>query len=206
MSVVHIIDTLTQWAKSNICSQIKLKVPPSNDAAVDAGYDYKLVTPTAFSMYVPTSDKLPPSILSPFPSLCVSFVNGEDETANGKGFLNVQFLFSAWDPGLHSKDWLIPTQNNTWKCWECEEAENYFQRTADGWRDAWNFVDIALRKLESTTNIEGFVIDRTTPIKFGPLNEQEAVPELYAAWFAWLTFRVTYPLTQRYIENTQDLL
>ncbi|MBP1580801.1 MAG: hypothetical protein J6A26_00190 [Oscillospiraceae bacterium] len=206
MSIVHLIDTLTDWAKTNICSQIKLKVPPSNEAAVDAGYEYKLVTPAAFSMYIPTSDKLPPSIFSPFPSLCVGFVNGEDTPATGRGAVDVQLMFSTWDPGLHGEDWLIPTKYKEWKQWSGEDAENYFQRSGDGWRDAWNFVDIALRKLESTTNINGFVIDRASPIKFGPLNEQEAIPDLYATWFAWVSFRVTYPLTQRNIENIQDLL
>lgn len=206
MSVVHLIDTLTAWAKANICSQIKLKVPPSNDEAVDAGYEYKLETPTAFPMYVPTSDKLPPSILSPFPSLCVRFTNGEDTLATGRGFVDMQFCFSAWDPGLHGEDWLIPSKDGGFNRWSGEKAEEYFKRTGDGWRDVWNFVDIARRKLESTTNIDGFVIDRATPIRFGPLVEQEAIPDLYPTWFAWVSFRVTYPLTQRNIDGINELL
>ena len=37
MSVVHMLDTLTEWARQNICEQIKLKVPPENTAPDDSG-------------------------------------------------------------------------------------------------------------------------------------------------------------------------
>lgn len=58
------------------------------------------------------------------------------------------------------------------------EAEEYFDRNGDGWRDAWNLVDIALREIESRTNIAGYEIDRSTPVKFGPLTEQGGDPGL----------------------------
>jgi len=205
MSVVHLIDTLAEWAKNNVCEQVKLKVPPQNDEDVDAGYEYRLATPAVFPMYVPTSDKLPPNIHSPFPSLCVRFTGGEDAMANGSGHLDVQFCFSAWDPGLHGKDILAPNGDGTYRRWSGEEADAYFKRTGTGWRDVWNFVDVALRMLESVTHIGGYVIDRTVPIKYGPLTEQEAIPDLYPLWFAWISFRVNYQLV-RNIEQVQDLL
>lgn len=206
MSVVHLIDTLTEWARQNVCERIKLKVPPSNEeAAVDAGYAYELATPAAFSMYVPTSEKLPPNVHSPFPSLCVGFAAGQDEPAAGRGFVDVQFSFSAWDPGLHDRD-ILTFAGTDPKRWKGGEVENHFRRTGDGWRDAWNFVDIALRAVESVTNIGGYVIDRSTPIKFGPLTEQEAIPDLYPFWFAWISFRVSYPLTMRNIDDLKKFL
>lgn len=205
MSIAHLIDTLTEWAQDNICAQVKLKVPPQNDEAVDADYDYELATPAAFPMYVPSSDKLPPGIRSLFPSLCVRFVTGQDAQATGSGSLDVQFCFSTWDPGLHGEDILRRNSDGTYRRWTGEEAAQYFRRTGGGWRDAWNFVDTALRCLESTTNIGGFVIDRATPIKYGPLTEQEAIADLYPLWFAWVSFRVNYPLV-RNNEELQDLL
>lgn len=206
MSVVHLIDTLTEWARQNVCEHIQLKVPPSNpEDAVDAEYAYKLTTPAAFSMYVPTAEKLPPNAHPPLPSLCVGFATGQDEPAAGRGFVDVQFSFSTWDPGLHDKDILVPVGGNT-KRWETGEVENHFRRTGDGWRDAWNFVDIALRAVESVTHIGGYSIDRSTPIKFGPLAEQEGIPNLYPFWFAWVSFRVNYPLTMRNIEDLNEFL
>lgn len=206
MSVVHLIDTLTEWARQNVCEHIQLKVPPANETdAVDAGYRYELATPTAFPMYVPTAEKLSPPVHSPFPSLCVRFMTGQDEPAAGRGFVDVQFCFSTWDPGLHDKDIYVLTKEDPER-WKRGEVEEHFRRTGDGWRDAWNFVDIALRAVESVTNIGGYMIDRSTPVKFGPLTEQEAIPDLYPFWFAWISFRVNYPLTMRNINDLKELL
>ena len=55
-------------------------------------------------------------------------------------------------------------------------------------------MDIALREIESRTNIAGYEIDRSTPVKFGPLTEQEAIPDFYPFWYAWISFTLTYPL------------
>ena len=205
MSVVRVIDTLTEWAKENICEKIKLKVPPLNEEANDAGYEYELATPAAFGMYVPTSEKLPPNVKSPFPSVCVRFTKGQDTPSENEGFVDVEFCFSTWDTGLHGKDILKPDGLNGFKRWSGAEADAYFKRNGEGWRDAWNFVDIALRAVESVTNIGGYVIDRNTPIMFGPLTEQESIPDLYPFWFAWISFRVKYPL-MRNIEEVQKYL
>lgn len=204
MPIVHLIDTLTEWAQKNICDHITLKVPPANEGeAVDAGYDYETAKPVAFPMYVPTSEKLPPNVRSPFPSLCVRFLTGEDTLADGDGFLDVQFVFSTWDPGTHGKDIFVPITADG-KRWTVN-GDTQFQRNADGWRDAWNFLDIARRAVESVTQIGGYTIDRSTPIKFGPLSEQEAIADLYPFWFAWLSFRVNYRLT-RNIEEFKNFL
>lgn len=204
MSLVYLIDELTEWARLNVCEKIKLKVPPANEVeAVDEGYAYELATPAAFAMYTPTSEKLPPGIHSPFPSLCVRFISGEDDPASGSGFVEVQFCFSAWDPGIHGKDILVPAERGCLQ-WKAEES-SAFRRNAEGWRDAWNFVDIALRAVESVTAIGRYPIDRSTPIKFGPLTEQEAISDLYPYWFAWMQFRVNYPLV-RNNEEFQNFL
>ena len=203
MSVVHVIDTLAEWAKQNICANVKLKMPPPNLEANDAEYSYKTVTPTVFPMYVPTSEKLPPSVHSPFPSLCVRFIKGADELKGSSGHLDVQFCFSAWDPGTHGQDVLHPIGDMMFRKQSAEYAD--YERNGKGWRDVWNFVDTALRAVESATNIGGYTIDRETPIEFGPLTEQESIPDFYPFWFAWLSFRVNYPL-QRNIKNIQKYL
>lgn len=206
MSATNLIDTLTEWARVNICDHIKLKQPPTDlEAPTADGYDYKLVCPAAFAMYVPTSEKLPPNVHAPFPSLCVRITAGQDEPASGSGFADVQFCFSTWDPGLHGKDVFKLGGSEIFAHWSREKADAYFKRNGDGWRDAWNFLDIGLRAVESVTHIGPFVIDRGTPIKYGALDEQISIPELYPTWFAWLSFRVTYPL-RRNIEEFQNFL
>lgn len=203
MSVVHVIDTLAEWAKENICKGVQLKMPPKNLEANDAGYSYETVTPTVFPMYVPTSEKLPPSIHSPFPSLCVRFVKGTDELSGNTGHLDVQFCFSAWDPGTHGQDVFHPNGDGSFRKQGAVYAE--YERNGDGWRDVWNFVDTALRAVESVTHIGGYTIDRETPVGYGPMTEQESVPDFYPFWFAWISFRVNYPL-QRYNEDLQQYL
>ena len=207
MSVVHLIDTLTEWAKVNICDHIRLKVPPDNEEANGAGYEHELVHPAVFPMYVPTEEKLPPNIHSPFPSLCVRFATGADEPAASKGSIKIEFYFSAWDPGTHGRDQFEPNGDATFRRkWTAEEATAYFKRNADGWRDVWNFVDVALRALESTAIIGGqYTIDRSKPIEFGPLKEQEAIADFYPFWFAWVSFTVNYDL-RRNIAEIQHLL
>lgn len=203
MSVVHIIDTLAEWAKQNICEHVNLKKPPENLEAMDAGYLYETVKPSVFPMYVPTSEKLPPNIHSPFPSLCVRFIKGADNISGSNGYLDVQFCFSAWDPGTHGQDIYHPAGEMSFRKQGPVYAE--YERNGNGWRDVWNFVDTALRALESATNIGGYTIDRETPIEFGPLAEQEAIPDFYPFWFSWVSFRVNYPL-RRNIKDLQKYL
>lgn len=190
MPIVHIIDAVTDWVRENVCQGIKLKAPPVDErAATDAGYEYQLVTPSAFSMFVPAKDKLPPNI-SPIPSVCVRFMTGTENLTDSEGTVGVQLAFSAWDPGYHSKDIFDPVNGiqNAYK----QRAEADFDKNGGGWRDAWNFVDIALRKIGSAHAIGGYQIDRSIPVKFGPLQEQEAIIDYYPFWFAWLTFSVKY--------------
>ena len=206
MSVVHVIDTVTEWARANICDHILLKQPPADtDAAMDSGYEYTRVHPAAFPLYMPTAEKNPPNFHAPYPALCVGFTQGQDEAAAGQGMVDLQLLLSAWNPGVHGRDVLLPAGDNTFQVWSGEKAEAFFQRSAEGWRDVWNFADTALRAVESVTNIGGYAIDRTAPIKFGPLTEQESVPDLYPFWFAWISFRVTYPL-RRNIQSINSFL
>ena len=206
MSIVHPIDTIAEWAQVNICDHVQLKQPPKDlDAADDERLDYQMITPAVFPMYVPTSEKLPPNIHSPIPALCVNFATGEDTLASESGFVDIQFSFSCWDTGIHGKDIFKPNSDGSYQRWTGAEAKKYFQRSAEGWRDAWNFVDTALRAVESVTHIGGYVIDRGTPIKFGPLAEQEAIPDLYPYWFTWMSFRVNYPLV-RNIPDIQNFL
>lgn len=205
MSVTHLIDTITEWAQVNVCDLVKLKELPKDADASDAGYKYSLVTPAAFPMYVPTSDKLPPGIHSPIPSLCVRFLAGQDNIAARQGAVEVQLCFSAWDTGTHGGDVFMPNGDGTFRKLEEAAKRGYFRRSGDGWRDAWNFVDIALRAIESVTHIGGYTIDQSAPIKFGPLSEQEAIPDFYPLWFAWVSFTAVYPI-QRNISDIQKFL
>lgn len=180
MSIVKLLDDVTAWAQENICNMITLKVPPKSTEPNDYDYEFRTENPVAFTMYVPTEDKLQDKAYS-FPSLCVRFLEGEDNMSSKNGTIGIQFLLSVWNPGTH--------------------GESGFQRNGEGWRDVWNFADIAVHALESVSSIAGFEIDHAVPIKFGPLTEQESIPDFYPFWFAWVTFQLKYPL----MRNTEDI-
>ncbi len=205
MSIVKILDDVTDWARKNICSKIELKVPPKNTEPNDNGYEYETANPVAFTMYVPTEDKLPKNIPSAFPSLCVRFLKGTDNLSEMKGTIGIQFLLSTWNPGKHSADNFVMQNGDPFIWVKDQSTTEKFERNGDGWRDAWNFTDIAVQAVESVTNISGYKIDRSIPVEFGPLTEQEAVPDYYPFWFTWVTFQLTYPLLRK-IENAQEYL
>lgn len=197
MSIVNTIDRITKWAQENICDKVLLKMPPlDEDAATDEAYDYEMINPTAFALYVPTKDKLPPGVRSPIPSVCVRFKQGEDDLTRSNGSIAIEFYFAAWNPGIYGADILKPDIANEHRRWRGPEANDHFERYGGGWRPIWNFVDVALRKIESVTNIDGIEIDRNTSIKFGPLAEQEAIPDFYPYWFAWVSFAIKYPIVR----------
>lgn len=209
MSVVNILERVTAWVQEEICPQISLKVPPDNEAAAtDEGYEWETVHPTAFPLFVPTKDKLPPLVRSPFPSICVRFSDGVDDMKSDSGAMNVELYFSTWSTGTHGKDVLIPANDGSGAFHKLneEEAAAYFRRTSDGWRDVWNMIDIALREIESTTSIRGLLIDRSVPVKYGPLKEQEAIPDFYPFWFAWASFTVTYPIVRNVKSGVSEFL
>ena len=197
MSVVHVIDTLTNWARESICKEIKLKVPPANTEAMDSGYVYQLANPEAFPMYIPTGDKLPKGKFD-HPCLCVRFLSAQDDTSAKTGGMDVQIVFCVWDPGLHSEDVFNPNDDGSYT--RQQPAETEFERNGSGWRDVWNFVDLAVSKLESVDSIGGCSIDKSTPFEYGPAKVDEAIADYYPFWYAELTFRVTYPL----MRNNQD--
>ena len=207
MTVVGIIDEITAWARAEICEKVKLKMPPEDDENNGAHYEYQTVTPACFSLFVPSKDKLPPSVLSPIPSLCVRVLEGEDDLTVNNGRITVEFAFSTWSTGTHGQDILYPDENDhsTVKQWTGQEAEAYFKANANGWRDAWNWIDVALRAIESTLTINGIEIDRSAGVKFYPFKEQESIPDFYPFWFTGIQFKVNRPLI-RNIPEIQDLL
>ena len=205
MSIVKILDDVTNWARKNICSKIELKVPPKNGEPNDYDYEYRTAQPVAFTMYVPTEDKLPANIPAPFPSLCVRFIVGEDDLSKMKGTIGIQFLLSAWNPGKYGRDNFAMNNSDPFSWTTDAKSGKSFERNGEGWRDIWNFTDIAVQAIESVTHISGYEIDRSVPVKFGPLTEQEAVPDYYPFWFTWVSFQLNYP-RMRKIEEVQEFL
>ena len=72
MSIVNSIETVREWLGSTVCPMVQLKLP--DDSATDASYPYKLVNPTAFSLFVRRRTDCPQRCRPPSPrSACRSW-------------------------------------------------------------------------------------------------------------------------------------
>lgn len=189
-TIVTAIDAVTAWVEKNVCSRVKLKKPPANEnEANDAGYDYELVEPSAHAMYVPTQDKAAIADKLPIPSVCVRVTDGSCDYAGGECTIDFELIFATWDGGTHGRDMFDPVGNNIF-VQRSGAAAKTFDRNGGGWRDAWNLIDTALRELGRTTLIADLTVDKTVPVKFSPLKEQNSIPDFYPYWFSVLTFTV----------------
>lgn len=207
MTIVDIIDRVTKWAEEEICTKVKLKLPADDHADASYNQEYKLVTPAAFPLYVPTKDRMPPQATAPIPSLCIQLVSGRDQLVKSSGAMKLRFCFSTWDPGTHGLDIFKPipdTSPQEYQQWNTEEAMAYYMRRSDGWRNVWNWVDVALRALESTEYIAGYRIIKEEAIDYGPVEEQDSIPDYYPYWFAWISFTIQYGIAR--IPSYQELL
>lgn len=190
MTIVDTVETIRQWLEENVCPLVKLKLP--DDDHTDESYPYKLITPGVFSLFVPTSDRLPPKIAAPIPSICVSLVQGADELIKSSREVKVRLNFAAWDPGYHSSDLLFQSGKSGGELVKQynEEASKAFQKNDLGWRDVWNFTDTALREIENAERLGGVRLIKEKGITFGVFSEEKATPNFYPFWFSWIEFSV----------------
>ena len=174
MSIVNSIETVRAWLTAEVCPLDKLKLP--DDKATDASYPYKLVYPAAFSLFVPSEDRTPPNIAAPIPSVCVQLVQGVDRLIRSARSVKIRLLFSAWDPGYHGPDIYKPKGDGSGSYVQQynEAAAAYFVKNGEGWRDAWNFVDTALRRIENAEYLGDLRVIKEEGISFGPVAEQDA--------------------------------
>lgn len=183
MTIVRTIDQICEWLNNNVCPGILLKKPPTDkNKATNEKYEYELIHPYAFPLYTPTKDKLPPNVEAEIPSICVQLEYGTDSTDNRS--MSINLGFSAWNPGIHPDDWIIPEGKDT-------EYKDVLSNAAEGWRDIYNAVDIVVTALEQSVYLGDDVeIDRTQDIEFGPYKEQDSIVSYYPHWFAYVTFKV----------------
>lgn len=198
MSIVNSIEIVREWLAANVCPLVQLKLPDDN--ATDASYPYKLVNPAAFSLFIPSKDRTPPKIAAPIPSVCVQIVQGKDDMIASTRGIKIRLCFAAWDPGYHGPDIFKPTGDGSGSYiqWNDEEAKAIFLKNGEGWRDVWNFVDTALREIEDAEYINGLRLVKEDGITFGLFTEQDAVPDFYPFWYAWVELTVSEILTRNH--------
>lgn len=185
MAIVDDLNRIKDWMQANVCDRVKYKLPADNVNA--DGYSYELVTPTAFVLFTPTKDMLPPSIKAPVPSLCIRIEGGEHRPAESLHELRLVIHFCVWNPGTHGADVFLPVGESGWSGYN-QAASAEFQRNAEGWQDVYSFIDVALRAIESADYIDGLRVKVEDGIKYG-LEDYE-LDDYYPIWPAWIRFTV----------------
>jgi len=199
VSIVGNLDKVAKWARKNICTKVKLKLP--DDDRNDGSYTVQQISPEAFVLYVPTRDRMPPKAAAPIPSICVQLLEGTDDLINHTGIMKMRFSLSAWNPGLHKEgELLVPHRrddgNLYYKRWTSDDKKERFQRDTEGWRDVWNFADVTIRELENAEYIEGLRLVKEEGITYGPYQEDGAFTDFYPYWFAWVDFTLEYGINR----------
>ena len=179
MAVIKQLEIIKNWLETEICPQFKFK--QADDENVDATYQYELVNPNVFILYVPPKELIGEK--NRVPSICLQFEEGSESISGGSGVLNLRLQFSIFNPGEHNF--------------------GDFKRNTEGWRDVWNFVDYIMERLRNTELIDGIRIIKENGIKYGPISDQGQIPNFYPYYFAWVSFSVEYgiPTSKAQIRN-----
>lgn len=188
MTIVQCIENLTDWINENVCPKILLKRP--SDERQDTLYRYEEVNPTAYSMFLPGTDKLPEGTTSQFPSILVQFVEGTHTRPKFEDRYNIQLSFIAWNPGTH------PDENGM--------TEKY-RRGSDGWKDVWVLLDRTLTEIENAEYMNGLRLVKEEEVKYGQFTKDGQISDTYPYYYAWATFTVENGLNRKGAEYA-DLL
>ena len=183
MTITQCIEKVTDWLNESVCPKITLKLPDDYQNGRD--YELKAVNPTAFAMYQPGADKLPPGVIAPFPSVVVQLLEGSDNMTESNGRLKLQLSFTAWNPGNHAAELTRATKTTTE-----QDTEQSFTRNAEGWKDVWNFVDRTLREIENAEYLNGLRVVKELTITYGQFQQEGQISDLYPYWGAWAIFTI----------------
>ncbi len=168
MTIVSNLDAIKKWLEDNVCQYIKFK-KPDDDNPLD-GYNYELVTPAVFVQYLPSKNF--PNTAPPAPSICIQLEGGSDDIISRNGELNIRLGFSIWNPGMYKN---------------INEKLN-LNLNVEGWRDPWNFIDLALEKIENSEYIGGLRLIKENGINFAAISEQTNIPQFFPYWYAEIKF------------------
>lgn len=173
MEIIKTIDTITDWINKNVCPKVQLKEPLDANVDPEKGYDVRKVNPTAFSLFAPTKEKLPPRIKSEVPSVVVQIIEGSDRMTSHNRRLKLQLSFLAWNPGKAR-----------------EEGATKYSRDLDGWKDVWAFLERTISEIENAEYMDDVRLVKEESITFGQFQTEGQISDLYPYWGAWAIFTV----------------
>lgn len=188
MAIVNDLNKIRDWIQAEICDEIQLKMP--DDSINNGDYNYELINPTAFILFTPTKDRLPPNVRAPIPSICIRLVDGEHKPLEKMNKMKLMLNFCTWNPGVHRQDNFVPVEQGAGIKGYNISATHEYRRTAEGWQDVYSFMDFALRKLEKAEFIADMRITAEDGIKYGMTSDKDGLDDFYPYWLGWISFSV----------------
>jgi len=196
MTITTAVDGIVEWLNKEVCPNLWFKCPPDDQEPDDDDYEYKLVHPVAFPLFIPPVDLLPEGKDINAPSICVTLMQGSDNCVQKDRRLDISLSFCVWNPGEYVEDWLNP------------DGKERNGKSAEGWRDLWNFIDYTAQKIQSATYIGGLEVMRQNDWQYGPYRQasmdtryaQEQISD-YPLWFGFYRFQLRCAL----LPNNPDI-
>lgn len=208
MSIVNSLERAGAWLADEVCKGVELK-PMSPDAPQSQKFDYHLVRPSVHVVYMPSHTDKPPDMEATVPAIVIQLMESKDDLLNQTRQYNLRLSFTAWDPGLHGPDVINPVDGDDVPDGSVGSYElgppGTCRTNGDGWRDAFNFMDRALRIIENKERLGSLGLVKSEGISFGNFEWQNAPDELFPFWLCWARLSVEERLTRNRLEIDEML-
>ena len=66
-----------------------------------------------------------------------------------------------------------------------ESETGKFQRSADGWKDVWSFLDRTLAEIENAEYLDGIRFVKEAGVKYGQYTKDGQIADTYPYFYAW---------------------
>jgi hypothetical protein len=120
-------------------------------------------------------------------------MEGTDDLLTRRRSLNMRLCLHCWNPGVHGDELLHPSEKKD-AIWGVKYNKNIkgeaqtFARDMEGWRDAFNLLDLTLRELEGAEYLNGLRLVKESDIKYGLFEQDGDIASYYPYWHSWITF------------------
>lgn len=206
IGLVDIVQQLTDWLNENVCPSILL-LEPDDDFQDESYSKAKRVHPKAYPLFTSWANRSASVNIPGAPCIVVGVLNGTDVLKDSTRTLNMQLQLISWNPGQYGTDTLKPIKDEKAPFgvrYVTDVDQQTYERSQDGWKDSYNFMDIVLRELEKQEFVSGTRIKlKDGSIEFGHYRDDTGPIDLYPYWINYIRFQIecgNNPLPREYAD------
>jgi len=155
---------VAEWVAEEVAPRLEYLVPPESGDFDASGVE--TAHPSVYQSFVPGKERLEDGEHQ-HPSIAVQLLGGIDGLS-GSRTLNVRLVLTIWAPGHYDEDG--------------------FHRDRDGWRDLYNGLDAVAAAVGSAEGIAGYAVDMRSGVRYGFLDIDGEIPDLYPYWMGKVDF------------------